>query len=53
VGIDPSEGRRAAWANPYHRETLLSAGRKVVTYLEDLDLIGGPGRRLWQRSGLM
>jgi hypothetical protein len=53
VGLDPAEGRRAAWANPYHRETLRQAGRKVVAYLNDLNLIGGPGIRLWQRSGLL
>lgn len=53
VGLDPAQGRRAAWANPYHRETLRTAGRKVVAYLDDLDLIGGPGMRLWQRSGLL
>lgn len=53
VGIDPSEGRRVAWANPYHRDTLRAAGRKVVTYLDELGLIGGPGVRLWQRSGLL
>jgi hypothetical protein len=53
VGIDPAEGRRAAWANPYHRETLRTAGARVVAYLDDLGLIGGPGKALWQRSGLL
>ena len=53
VGIDPAEGRRAAWSNPHHRETLRWAGRRVVAYLRDLDLIGGPGLVLWQRSGLL
>jgi hypothetical protein len=53
VGIDPAEGRRAAWANPHHRETLREAGRRVVAYLSDLDLIGGPGLALWRRSGLL
>jgi hypothetical protein len=53
VGIDPAEGRRAAWANPYHLETLRTAGARVVAYLDDLGLIGGPGKALWQRSGLL
>jgi hypothetical protein len=53
VGIDPAEGRRAAWSNPHHRETLRWAGRRVVAYLQDLDLIGGPGGALWHRSGLL
>ncbi|GIF14679.1 AurF N-oxygenase family protein [Actinoplanes teichomyceticus] len=53
VGIDPWEGRRAAWANPYHRETMRWAGERVVAYLTDLDLIGGPGKALWRASGLL
>jgi hypothetical protein len=52
VGIDPAQGRQAARANPHHRETLRWAGQRVVAYLEDLDLIGGPGTALWRRSGL-
>jgi hypothetical protein len=53
VGIDPVAGRRAAAANPHHRETMRSAGAKVVAYLRDLDLIGGPGVALWRRSLLL
>jgi P-aminobenzoate N-oxygenase AurF len=53
VGIEPAEGRRAAWANPHHRATLRWAGERVVAYLRDLDLIGGPGLFLWRRSGLL
>jgi hypothetical protein len=53
VGIEPEVGRRAAWANPHHRETLRWAGEKIVAYLRELDLIGGPGMALWQRSGLL
>jgi hypothetical protein len=53
VGIEPAEGRRVARANPYHRETLRSAGERVVAYLNDLDLIGGPAMPLWRRSGLL
>ena len=53
VGIEPAVGRRAARANPYHRETMRWAGEKVVAYLRDLDLIGGPGLALWRRSGLL
>jgi hypothetical protein len=53
VGIEPEVGRRAAQANPHHRETMRWAGEKVVAYLRDLDLIGGPGLALWRRSGLL
>jgi hypothetical protein len=53
VGIDPQVGRRAARANPYHLETMRWAGERIVAYLRELDLIGGPGLALWRRSGLL
>ncbi|MEU4221810.1 diiron oxygenase [Actinoplanes sp. NPDC026623] len=53
VGIDPRAGRRAALANPHHRETMRWAGERVVAYLRELDLIGGPGLSLWRRSLLL
>jgi len=53
VGIDPAQGRRAALANPHHRATLRWAGEKIVAYLDELGLIGGPGLALWRRSGLL
>ncbi len=53
VGIDPQVGRRAAWANPHHRETLRWAGARVVAFLEEMDLIGGPGVLIWKKSGLL
>jgi hypothetical protein len=53
VGIDPQVGRRAALANPHHRETMRWAGEKVVAYLRELDLIGGTGMGLWRRSLLL
>ncbi|AGL17635.1 diiron oxygenase [Actinoplanes sp. N902-109] len=53
VGIDPRAGARAARENPGHRATLRWAAGKVVAYLRELDLIGGPGLALWRRSGLL
>lgn len=53
VGIDPAVGRAAARTNPHHRETLRWAARRVTAYLDELGLIRGPGRLLWQRSGLI
>ncbi|WP_067500166.1 diiron oxygenase [Actinoplanes sp. TFC3] len=53
VGIDPQAGARAARENPSHQATLRWAGRKVVDYLRELGLIGGPGLILWRRSGLL
>jgi predicted nucleic acid-binding protein len=53
VGIDPGQGRRAARTNPQHLATLKWAGERIVAYLNDLGLIGGPGMVLWRRSGLL
>lgn len=54
VGIDPVQGRRAARANPHHRETMRWAGERIVAYLSELDLIGGgPAGKLWKASGLL
>jgi len=53
IGVDPAEGRRAARANPHFQETLRWAAERVVAYLDDLGLIGGPGHALWRMSGLL
>ena len=53
VGLEPAAGHRAALANPHFRETLRWSGERVVAYLNDLDLIDGPGKPLWRMSGLL
>jgi hypothetical protein len=53
VGLDPYEARRVAWANPYHQDTIRWAGSKLVSFLDENDLIGGPSRRVWQAVGLV
>ena len=53
VGIEPAAGVAAARANPYFAETIRWSGERVVAYLDELGLIGGPGRPLWRRSGLL
>ncbi|GAB2607115.1 membrane protein [Paractinoplanes abujensis] len=53
IGVRPADGRRAARANPHFQRTIRWAGERVVAYLNDLDLIDGPGRTLWKRSGLL
>lgn len=52
VGLDPRAARAAALANPHYRETLRFGGQKIVAFLADNRLIGGPGRYLWRRSFL-
>jgi hypothetical protein len=53
VGIPPRVGRAAARANPHFQATLRWSAERVYAYLTELGLVGGPGRLLWKRSGLI
>jgi hypothetical protein len=53
VGLPPRQARRAALANPYHRDAIRYGGEKVVAFLGEAGLIGWPGRFLWRRSFLL
>ena len=53
VGLDPQVARRAALANPHHRESLRFGGEKIVGFLTENRLIGGPSMHLWRRSYLL
>jgi hypothetical protein len=53
VGLDPQVTRRAALANPHHRETLRFGGQKIVSFLDSNGLLGGPSMHLWRRSCLL
>jgi hypothetical protein len=53
VGIDPKRGRREALANPHYREMIRWAGEKIVGFLEEADMVTGPGTALWRRAFLL
>jgi hypothetical protein len=53
VGLDPREAHRVALANPHHRQTLSFGGEKLVSFLGENRLIGGPSAHLWRRSFLL
>jgi hypothetical protein len=53
VGLDPAAGQRAALANPHFQQTLSFGGEKIVAFLDEHGLIGGPGVVLWRKSLLM
>ena len=53
VGLDARVARRAALANPHHRETLRFGGEKIVSFLTANGMLGGPSIHLWRRSFLM
>jgi len=53
AGLDVDEAVAAAAANPHWRQTKQSAARKVVTFLNEVGLIAGPGKLLWRRAGVL
>ncbi len=53
VGIDPAEGRRAALANPHHREMIRWAGEKILSFLDEAGLVAAPGMTCWRASFLV
>jgi hypothetical protein len=53
VGIDPKQGKQAALANQHHWETRAWMAEKVVDFLSDVGMIGGPSKVLWQRAHLI
>jgi len=53
VGLDPKVAHRAALANPYHQDAIRFGGQKIVTFLDDAGLIGGPGMHWWRKSFLL
>ncbi|GAA2560347.1 AurF N-oxygenase family protein [Pseudonocardia hydrocarbonoxydans] len=53
VGIDPAVGFRAAQANPHHHEMLRWSARKLVPFLREQKLVGGPTEILWRKAHLI
>jgi hypothetical protein len=53
VGIDPVAGHRAAVANPHYQETLRWSARKLVPFLREQGIIGGPTEALWRKAHLL
>ncbi|WP_158879389.1 AurF N-oxygenase family protein [Amycolatopsis anabasis] len=53
AGLDPREARRQAWENPHRKAAAQHGASRVVGFLSEADLIGGPTERIWRRSGLL
>ena len=53
AGLDPRMARRVALANPHHQQTIRFGGEKVMAFLAEAGLVGGPGMPLWRRSFLL
>ncbi|GAA2560392.1 AurF N-oxygenase family protein [Pseudonocardia hydrocarbonoxydans] len=52
VGLDPATARRAALANPHHRESIAWSARKLMPFLREVGIVGGPLTRLWRYANL-
>ncbi|MCZ7417710.1 MULTISPECIES: AurF N-oxygenase family protein [unclassified Streptomyces] len=53
VGLDPKAAWRAAHANPHYRRTMRYSGEKIMPFLQEHGLVGGPARHLWRRAYLL
>ncbi len=53
VGLDPKEARAAALANPHHHETRKWLAEKIVAFLDEVGMIGGPSKALWKKAHLI
>ncbi len=53
VGLDPREARQVALANPHHHESRRWMAEKVVAFLDEVGMIGGPSKAIWKRAHLM
>ncbi|SDC75134.1 AurF N-oxygenase family protein [Actinokineospora iranica] len=53
VGIAPREGRAVALANPHYLETRRWMTEKVVDFLTETGMIGGPSAAIWKRARLI
>ncbi|KAA2250970.1 diiron oxygenase [Solihabitans fulvus] len=53
VGLSRRKARRAALANPNYAATLRWAAAKVVSYLDEVGLIGGPSKLIWRLARLI
>jgi len=53
VGLNPREARAAAQANPHHQESRRWMAEKVVAFLTEVGMIGGPTKKIWKKANLL
>lgn len=53
VGLDPKEARKAAKRNPHFQATMRHWGERIMSFLDEAGLVGGPAMALWRRSMLL
>lgn len=53
VGLEPREARRVALANPHHHESRRWMAEKIVAFLDEVGMIGGPSKAIWKKAHLI
>ncbi len=53
IGLDPESTWKIAMHNPVYRDTIRWAGERIMAFLGDAGLVGGPGMPWWRRSFLL
>jgi hypothetical protein len=52
-GRDQKKARKVARANPHHQETVRWTARKLIPFLREQGMIGGPSEVLWRKAFLV
>ncbi len=53
VGLPPKETHRLALRNPHFQDTIRWSGEKIMSFLDEVGLIGKPGLSLWKKAHLI
>jgi hypothetical protein len=53
AGLDPARTRAEIAAGPHRRQVLTRASGRLVSFFDEVGLMGGPGLRLWRSAGLI
>jgi hypothetical protein len=53
VGLDPKATKKVARNNEHYRAKLRGAATGLTDFLTDVDLIGGPSKKLWEKAALL
>lgn len=53
VGIPAAVGRKAALANPHHQQTRRWMAEKIMPFLKDCGIVGGPSEALYRKGFLI
>lgn len=53
VGLDPRQAHKVAWNNPHYHAQLRWSGEKILGFLDEQGLVGGPGLYWFRKARLI